>query len=319
MSKCVTIASSPHLAQQHQLRDRLPKIANVTTSVEDIPFVDTGGEKPLQFALRSEDLKVLEQATNALKTKVQTLPGFVDVTSTGAQSAIEIEHLNGKRVAYISANLGQGLTLGAATDRVVAEAKTTLPKTVELNLGGDSERAADTFSGFGVTIALSVLCVLGVLLLLFRSWVDPLVIILALPLSIVGAVLAQFFTRSDFGMISVIGIIFLLGLVNKNAILLVDYINQLREQGMNRHEAILRAGLVRLRPILMTTAATILGMLPIALGLGAGAELRAPMAIVIIGGLMSSTLLSLVVIPVAYAVVDTIRNKMRRRGQRVEG
>jgi multidrug efflux pump subunit AcrB len=146
------------------------------------------------------------------------------------------------------------------------------------------------------------------------SWVDPLVIILALPLSIVGAVLAQFFTRSDFGMISVIGIIFLLGLVNKNAILLVDYINQLREQGMNRNEAILRAGLVRLRPILMTTAATILGMLPIALGLGAGAELRAPMAIVIIGGLMSSTLLSLVVIPVAYAVVDTIRHKMRRRG-----
>lgn len=301
------------LAQQNQLRDRLPKIANVTTSVEDIPFVDTGGEKPLQFALRSEDLQVLEQATNALKAKVQNLPGFVDVTSTGSQSEIEIEHLNGKRVAYISANLGQGLTLGAATDRVVAEAKTTLPKTVELSLGGDSERAADTFSGFGVTIALSVLCVLGVLLLLFRSWVDPLVIILALPLSIVGAVLAQFFTRSDFGMISVIGIIFLLGLVNKNAILLVDYINQLREQGMNRNEAILRAGLVRLRPILMTTAATILGMLPIALGLGAGAELRAPMAIVIIGGLMSSTLLSLVVIPVAYAVVDTIRNRMRRR------
>ncbi len=300
------------LAQQHQLRDRLPKIADVTTSVEDIPFVDTGGEKPLQFALRSEDLQVLEQATNTLKAKVQNLPGFVDVTSTGAQSASEIEHLNGKRVAYISANLGQGLTLGAATDRVVAEAKTTLPKTVELSLGGDSERAADTFSGFGVTIALSVLCVLGVLFLLFRSWVDPLVIILALPLSIVGAVLAQFFTRSDFGMISVIGIIFLLGLVNKNAILLVDYINQLREQGLNRHEAILRAGLVRLRPILMTTAATILGMLPIALGLGAGAELRAPMAIVIIGGLMSSTLLSLVVIPVAYAVVDTIRNKMRR-------
>ena len=300
------------LAQQNQLRDRLPKLANVTTSVEDIPFVDTGGEKPLQFALRSEDLKGLEQATNALKTKVQTLPGFVDVTSTGAQSSFEIEHLNGKRVAYISANLGKGLTLGAATDRVVAAAKTTLPKTVELNLGGDSERAADTFSGFGITIGLSVLCVLGVLLLLFRSWVDPLVIILALPLSIVGAVLAQFVTRSDFGMISVIGIIFLLGLVNKNAILLVDYINQLRQQGTNRHEAILRAGLVRLRPILMTTAATILGMLPIALGWGAGAELRAPMAIVIIGGLMSSTLLSLIVIPVAYAVVDEIRTKMRR-------
>lgn len=301
------------LAQQSQLRDRLPKLANVTTSVEDIPFVDTGGEKPLQFALRSEDLQGLERATNALKARVETLPGFVDVTSTGSASAMQIEHLNGKRVAYVSANLGRGQTLGAATDRVAAEAKTILPATVEFNLGGDSERAADTFSGFGVTIALSVLCVLGVLLLLFRSFVDPLTIILALPLSIVGAVLAQFLTRSDFGMISLIGIIFLLGLVNNNAILLVDYVNQLRGQGMNRHEAVVQSGSVRLRPIMMTTVSTILGMLPIALGWGAGAELRAPMAIVIIGGLMSSTLLSLVVIPVAYAVVDEIRKKTRQR------
>ncbi len=307
------------LAQQNQLRDRLSERAkdfpNVTTSVEDIPFVDTGGEKPLQFSLRSPDLKVLATATSALKTKVQAIPGLVDVTTTGGQGDMQIEHLNGKRVAYISANLGKGLTLGAATDRVVAEAKNTLPPTVQLDLGGDSERAADTFSGFGVTILLSVICVIAVLLLLFRSLVDPLAIVLTLPLSIVGAMLAQFVTRSDFGMISVIGIIFLLGLVNKNAILLVDYVNQLRERGIDRHEAILHAGSVRLRPILMTTAATILGMLPIALGLGAGAELRAPMAIVIIGGLLSSTLLSLVVIPVAYTVLDDLRSKFggRRR------
>ncbi len=305
------------LAQQNQLRDRLQAsskdLPNVTTSVEDIPFVDTGGEKPLQFSLLAEDLQVLGQATSKLKIRVQTIPGLVDVTSTGGQSAMEIEHLNGKRVAYISANLGKGLTLGAATDRVVAAAKTTLPPTVKLDLGGDSERAADTFSGFGVTILLSVLCVIGVLLLLFRSWVDPLAIVLSLPLSIVGAVLAQFVTRSDFGMISVIGLIFLLGLVNKNAILLVDWIDRLREQGLDRHDAILRAGSVRLRPILMTTAATVLGMLPIASGLGAGAELRAPMAIVIIGGLLSSTLLSLVVVPVAYSFFDEIRARFRRK------
>jgi multidrug efflux pump subunit AcrB len=298
-------------AQQHQLRDRFRDLPNSTIGVEDIPFVDTGGEKPLQFALLTEDLPALDRAVNALKPKVQAIPGLVDVTSTGGQG--EIEHLNGKRVAYISANLGQGANLGAVTDRVVAEAKTGLPQTVKLDLGGDSERAADTFGGFGVTIALSVLCVVGVLLLLFRSWVDPLAIVLSLPLSLVGAMLTQFITRSDFGMISVIGIIFLLGLVNKNAILLVDYVNQLRERGIDRHEAILRAGSVRLRPILMTTAATVLGMLPIALGLGAGAELRAPMAIVIIGGLLSSTLLSLVVIPVAYTFFDEIRSKFGKR------
>ena len=299
-------------AQQNELRDQLPTFPGVTTSVEDIQFVDNGGEKPLQFALLAEDLKALEQAGSDLKAQVQKLPGFVDVTSSGGQGGIE--HLNGKRVSYISANLGSGLTLGAATDQVVAKAKTTLPATVKLDLGGDSERAADTFGGFGATLALSVLCVLGVLLLLFRSWVDPMVIILSLPLSIVGAMLAQFVTRSDFGIISIIGLIFLLGLVNKNAILLVDYINQLRARGLSRSEAILRAGPVRLRPILMTTAATVLGMLPIALGLGAGAELRAPMAIVIIGGLLASTLLSLLVIPVAYTFFDKIRANFAKRG-----
>ncbi|WP_287128334.1 efflux RND transporter permease subunit [Candidatus Cyanaurora vandensis] len=293
--------------QQNRLRDQLPQISGVTTSVEDIQFVDNGGEKPLQFALLGEDPALLSQATDRLKTKVQDLAGFVDVTASDPGT---IEHLNGKRVAYISANLGDGLTLGSATDQVVAQAD-LLPSGVQLSLGGDSERAAETFGGFGATLGLAVLCVLAVLLLLFRSWLDPLVIILALPLSIVGAILAQFVTQSDFGIISVIGIIFLLGLVNKNAILLVDYINQQRALGLSSTEAILRAGPVRLRPILMTTAATVLGMLPIALGLGAGAELRAPMAIIIIGGLLTSTLLSLLVIPVAVSLLDEWRYAKR--------
>jgi multidrug efflux pump subunit AcrB len=143
--------------------------------------------------------------------------------------------------------------------------------------------------------------VLGVL---FRSWVDPIVIVTALPLSIVGALFALWVTRADFGLISLMAVIFLFGLVNKNAILLVDRINKLRELGMLRPEAISEAGAQRLRPIVMTTAATILGMLPIALGFGAGAELRAPMAVAIIGGLITSTALSLIVIPVAYTIFD---------------
>jgi multidrug efflux pump subunit AcrB len=111
-------------------------------------------------------------------------------------------------------------------------------------------------------------------------------------------------TQSDFGMISLIGLIFLLGLLDKNAILLIDYANQLRKQGLNRHEALLETGVVRLRPILMTTASTILGMLPLALGLGAGAELRQPMAVAIMGGLITSSVLSLIVIPVLYTLVE---------------
>jgi multidrug efflux pump subunit AcrB len=115
--------------------------------------------------------------------------------------------------------------------------------------------------------------------------------------------------QSDFGMISLIGIDFLLGLTNKNAILIVDYIKQLRRSGMSRRDAILEAGPVRLRPILMTTAATLLGMVPIAIGLGAGAELRAPMAVAIMGGLVTSTFLSLIVVPVIYDLLDGWRKK----------
>ncbi len=122
------------------------------------------------------------------------------------------------------------------------------------------------------------------------------------------ALVAALVTHSTFGIISAIGIIFLLGLANKNAILLVDYINQLRRTGRSRTAAILLAGPVRLRPILMTTSAMILGMLPIALGWGAGAELRAPMAIAIIGGLVTSTLLSLLVVPVVYTLLDDIHH-----------
>jgi multidrug efflux pump subunit AcrB len=143
-----------------------------------------------------------------------------------------------------------------------------------------------------------------VLYLPFRRWLEPMVIGLSLPLSIVGAMLALLVTQSDFGMISLIGLIFLLGLLDKSAILLLDYINQLRTAGIERSEAILQTGVLRLRPIIMTTSSTILGMLPIALGWGAGAELRQPMAVGIVGGLITSSLLSLIVVPVLFTLLE---------------
>ena len=293
---------------QDQLRAALPKLAGVTTSVEDIQFVDTGGQKPLQIALQGNDLQALTTAAKAVKARIEKISGFADVTITGASDQqdpiLQIERLNNQRVAYIGANLGQNLTLGDATDKVVAEAKAVIPAGVSLNLGGDSARQNEVFGSFGTTLGLSALCIIVVLIWLFKSWVDPIVIGLSLPLAIVGALLALLFTKSDFGMISLIGFVFLLGITNKNAILIVDYINQLRDSGLERTEAILKAGPVRLRPIMMTTAATILGMVPIALGLGAGSELRSPMAVSIAGGLVSSTILSLFVVPVFYAILD---------------
>lgn len=293
---------------QDQLRQTLPKLPGVTTSVEDIQFVDTGGEKPLQIALRGNDLKTLNQAAKTIKDRITKIPGFADVTVTGdtnnADQVFQIERLNQERVAYISANLGQGLTLGDATDKIVAEAKGVLPADITLGLGGDSARQNEVFGSFISTLILSALCIIVVLILLFKSWVDPLVIGVSLPLAVVGAMLALLFTKSDFGMISLIGFVFLLGLANKNAIVLVDYINQLRQSGLERTEAILKAGPVRLRPIMMTTVSTLLGMLPIALGFGAGSELRSPMAVAIAGGLVTSTILSLIVVPVVYAILD---------------
>ncbi|MEY2912945.1 MAG: hypothetical protein RLZZ184_2254 [Cyanobacteriota bacterium] len=293
---------------QDQLRATLPKLAGVTTSVEDIQFVDTGGQKPLQVALQGKDLKALTTAAKAVKARIEKISGFADVTITGEShqqdTILQIERLNHQRVVYIGANLGQDLTLGNATDIVVSEAKAVIPAGVSLNLGGDSARQNQVFGSFGTTLGLSALCIIVVLIWLFKSWVDPIVIGLSLPLAIVGALLALLFTKSDFGMISLIGFVFLLGITNKNAILIVDYINQLRDSGIERTEAILKAGPVRLRPIMMTTAATILGMVPIALGLGAGSELRSPMAVSIAGGLVSSTILSLFVVPVFYAILD---------------
>ncbi|MFN6477846.1 efflux RND transporter permease subunit [Nostoc sp. DedQUE07] len=305
---------------QDQLRSSLPVLSGVTTSVEDIQFVDSGGQKPLQIALQGDNLQALSKAVKAIKERIQRLPGFVDVTVTGETNpqgtVFQIERLNNQRVAYISANLGKDLSLGDATDKVVAEANAVLPSNVSLNLGGDSANQNKVFSSFGSTLALSALCIVVVLILLFKSWVDPLVIGVSLPLALVGAMLALLITKSDFGMISLIGFVFLLGLANKNAILLVDYINQLRNAGLNRTEAILNTGLVRLRPIMMTTASTILGMLPIALGLGAGSELRSPMAVAIAGGLVTSTILSLIVVPVVYTILDDWFPRFKKRGSR---
>ncbi len=215
------------------------------------------------------------------------------------------QSLDRRRAAYVSANLRNDVALGDATNRVLAQTNAIiLPPDISLDLGGDSARIDEIASRFGATLGLSVLCILLVLIMLFKSWVEPVAIIFSLPLSLTGAMLALLVTRSEFGIISAIGIIFLLGLTNKNAILLVDYIKQLRCSGLTREPAILKAGPLRIRPILMTTAATILGMLPIALGVGAGSELRSPMACVIIGGLVASTLLSLIVVPVVYTLLD---------------
>jgi multidrug efflux pump subunit AcrB len=291
-------------ALQEEFRRKMPRLPGVSTSVEDIPFVEGSGEKPVQLRLVGDDLVALQDAGQSLAKRLNGVLGLTDISSSTAQmngsTPLEIQHHNGRRVALITANLGPNSSVGEATDRAVAIAQTALPAGISLDLGGESAQAEEIIGSFLKTLGLSVLCIFVLLLVLFRSLLDTVVVIASLPLCIVGAMLGLLVTQADFGMVSLLGIIFLLGLTNKNAILIVDYIKQLRARGLSGREAILQGAPVRLRPILMTTAATVLGMLPLALGLGAGFELRVPMAIAIMGGLITSTLLSLLVVPVMY-------------------
>ena len=290
---------------QENLRQSLPKLPKVTTSVEDILFVQTGDDSPLKIALMGEDLTLLQTTAEKLKAKVEKIPGLIQIKLTGiTDNGDSIEHFKGKRAVYLSANLAPDYTLGEITTEVESLAQSLLPPGINLELQGDSARIGQVFTEFGISLMLSLAGMLFILIWLFRSLLEPIVVALSLPLSIVGAMLGLLITQSEFGMISLIGLIFLLGLLDKNAILLIDYANQLRKKGLSRHDALLETGFVRLRPILMTTASTILGMLPLALGLGAGAELRQPMAVAIMGGLMTSSLLSLIVVPVLYTLVE---------------
>jgi multidrug efflux pump subunit AcrB len=298
------------LAVENAVRGSLPALDGVVTTVADVPFVGSETSQPLQFALVSNDLDGLRIAGRNFQHRLQHVRGFLDVRTSGLSDGTPfsaIEHVDGARAVQITADLAPTLLIGDANDTVVALKHKYVPKNIALDFGGNSQDVVTTFRDFGFALGFSVLAIFAVLAVLFRSWIDPLVITFSLPLSIVGALFALWVTRAEFGLISLMAVIFLFGLVNKNAILLVDRINKLREHGLARREAITEAGAQRLRPILMTTSATILGMVPIALGFGAGAELRAPMAVAIIGGLITSTLLSLIVIPVAYTILDDWR------------
>ncbi len=290
---------------QAEIRQQLPSIPQGVVSVEDIPFVETGEDPSFKVALEGENIEQLRKSAIAFQSEIQKLPGFEDVRIDGVNEPLDkVIHLDQKRVAYINANLSVNQGIGDATAEAQEIASQILPPGITFDLEGDSARSKKILGEFAITLTLALICMLTVLYFPFHRWLEPMVIGLSLPLSIVGAMLALLMTQSDFGMISLIGLIFLLGLLDKNAILLLDYINQLRTAGVERTEAILQTGVLRLRPIIMTTFSTILGMLPIALGLGAGAELRQPMAVGIIGGLITSSLLSLIVVPVLYTLLE---------------
>ncbi len=213
-----------------------------------------------------------------------------------------IERKNRERIIFVGGNTGSNAQ-GVIAQEVDARLKAmNLPPEVSYAFGGQTEMMTESFNSLFFALALSIIFVYMVLASLYGSFTQPLIIMLALPLSISGAMLALLITRNPLDMTAMIGVILLMGIVAKNSIIMVDFINMKRREGMGVREAILTAAPMRLRPILMTTLSLIFGMLVIAFGLGAGGEFRAPMAITVIGGLTTSTFLSLVVVPVAYSL-----------------
>ena len=215
-----------------------------------------------------------------------------------------IQRYNRQREVRVGAN-----TSGRFTGEVVADvgkqlAGFQLPPGYDIQLVGMSQMQEESFLNIFVSLLLAIVFVYIILAMQFESFVFPFSIMLSLPMSLIGAVLALLITGNSMSVVALIGIIMLMGLVTKNAILLIDYTNIQRERGLSRTEALLVAGPTRLRPILMTTFAMIFGMMPVALGLGEGSEFRSPMGQAVIGGLITSTLLTLIVVPVVYTILD---------------
>ncbi len=221
----------------------------------------------------------------------------------------QIQHLGGKRTITVSANV-QGRASGEVTDDAKALArKMDFPNGYGVSLGGASRDQEEIFNDMGMALLMGIGVMYLVLVMQFGSFTAPMPVMMSLPLSLIGVVIALFVTRGTLNLMSLIGIIMLMGLVAKNAILLLDCARKEEAKGVDREEALMHAGRTRLRPILMTTFALIAGMLPVAIGMGEGGEFYRPMAVAIIGGTITSTLLTLLVIPTFYDSIEISRER----------
>src|SRR5699024_4639680 len=182
----------------------------------------------------------------------------------------------------------------------------TLPDGYEISMGGQSEQMEDAFGQLLLALALGIFLVYTVMAIQFESFTYPFIIMFSMPTMIVGVILGLLLTGISSSVVAMIGLIILAGIVVNNGIILVDYINQLRERGWDRTEAIIESGKSRLRPILMTTLTTVLAMVPMALGIGEGSETQQPMAVTVVFGLTTSTLFTLLFVPVMYVIIDNI-------------
>ncbi|MCH8567570.1 MAG: efflux RND transporter permease subunit [Balneolales bacterium] len=279
-------------------------------------FRQEGEEIPITVRLRPEDRVSIQDIDNI---NVRTASGSVIPISTVAEQVNErgptsINRVNGQRVTFITANLESGVALGTAVDRIRSEvSQIPLPDGFSIYFGGEYEEQQKAQRDFSLAIIMALLLIYMVMAAQFERFIDPLIVMFSVPVAIIGVVPTMMLTNTTMNLQSLMGVVMLIGIVVNNAIVLVDYINLMRrEEGLSVREAVVEAGRLRLRPILLTTFTTILALLPLSFGFGAGGELQASLARVVIGGLTASTFITLFLIPIVYVTVAIATEKVKQ-------
>jgi HAE1 family hydrophobic/amphiphilic exporter-1 len=285
--------------------------------VADLVVSKVRGDVATRYSWRDRKIDVLVRAREEDRASIDDIRNLIVNPNSGqpvplssiaevkqATGPSEIRRVSQQRVALVSANLSYGDLATAATEIQQLLDETAIPPGLTARVAGQNEEMADSFQSLLFALSLAVFLVYLVMASQFESLLHPFIILFTIPLALVGVILGLWVTGSTISVVVFIGLILLAGIVVNNAIVLIDLINQMRQKGMEKFQAIIEGGKSRLRPILMTTLTTTLGLLPLAIGFGDGAELRAPMAITVIFGLVVSTLLTLVVIPAMYAIMD---------------
>lgn len=326
ISGLVEVASSTSLIQPEIIIEPDPqRAADLGVSVQAIAntasLASIGNTESnlAKFNLADRQIPIRVQINPQKRQNINTLKNLQIPSRDGSLVPLEavatirlgsspatIERFDRNRQVTLQANL-QGISLGDAIAQIRAlPAMQSLPPEVKEEPSGDAEIMRDIFSRFAGALGLAIICIYAILVLLYNNFLYPLAILVALPLSVGGALLGLLVTQKELGLFALIGIVLLMGLVTKNAILLVDFALAGLQEGKKQHQAVVAAGISRLRPILMTSISTVAGMMPIALAIGADGEVRSPMAIAVIGGFTTSTLLTLVVVPVLFTYIDNL-------------
>ncbi|MCE5199516.1 efflux RND transporter permease subunit, partial [bacterium] len=282
-------------------------------------YQEKGFQYPIIVRMPEEDRKsvpeMLDLVVKPSGAGAQDIVLSQVATPTYGNGPSEITRLDRQRYIAVT-GVPQGRSAGEIQKDVTKiMAGISMPTGYHWDWGTNQKRNAEEFGGMWLAVVLAIALIYMLLASQFESFIHPLIILLSVPLAGSGVILGLFLTGRSFGLTAFIGLLMLVGIVVKNGILLVDYTNTLRRRGMRREDALLTAGPTRLRPILMTASAAILGMLPLAMGLGKGSEVQAPMATAVIGGLLTSTALTLFVVPVMYAIMDDLTRVFKGKRQ----